>query len=366
MTRVVQILYSGLGGHGSVAFSLAGAAQGHWQSQMIFLGVEPLLADYAAQCDAAAIPRQSIFARGGRPWASWGPLYRALRHARPDAIVLHSVKTILPCWLYARRHRVPLVAVEHQTNGLKTRAEWAVSRLLMQLADRVVVLTPEYRTALQAGLGRAFRPDRLRVIPNGIDTRAFAPRSDSCPHPGLPRRIGMAARFSAIKRHDLLIGALALLKAQDGPDAWRLSLAGTGETLAAVQAQARAAGVADMVEFPGFLGGDDLRDWFAGLDLYTHASAGETLSTSMLQAMATGLPILGSDVAGITGLLAEGGGIGRVAAQTPDAFAEGLRALADPAGDGATLARRARALAESRYSQDAMFAAYRECLHKAR
>jgi glycosyltransferase involved in cell wall biosynthesis len=368
---VAQVLYSGLGGHGSVAFSLVEAARAaagpdlEWQNSMVFVGIEPLLPEYARRCAQDGIPAAHVAARQGKPWASWVPLYRALRRARPDAIVLHSVKTILPCWLYARRHGLPLVAVEHQTNGLKTRAEWAVSRVLMWLADTVVVLTPEYRAALQAGLGRAFRPGKVHVIPNGIDTRAFAPRPDGAQRRP-PRRIGMAARFSAIKRHDLLIGALALLKAQDGADAWRLSLAGTGETLAGVQAQARAAGVAGMVEFPGFLGGDDLRDWFAGLDLYAHASAGETLSTSMLQAMAMGVPILGSDVPGITPLLAEGGGIGRVAAQTPEAFARGLRALADPAGDGAARARRARALAVGKYSQDVMFAAYRDCLHKAR
>lgn len=356
--KITQILYSGLGGHGSVAFSLVSASGMHWRSNMIFAGIEPLLPEYVRLCDERGIHRAHIQMREGTAWAAWPSVHAALKRAAPQAIVLHSVKLILPCWLYAHRHGIPIIAVEHQPNSLKRRSEWWVSRLLMRLADIIVVLTPDYRAALERHLGSAFRPEKVRVIPNGIDTTAFSPVL-ACSQDGQPFRIGMAARFSNTKRQDLLIDALALLLQDDEPRRWHLSLAGDGESLKRMRAAAKDAGVLDMVEFTGYQGEGALRDWFTRLDVYAHASAGETLSTSLLQAMAVGLPIVGSNVAGIKDLLAEGSGCGRLAeAETPQAFADALRELSANPVETAAMAKRARALAVTRYSQDAMFQSY--------
>jgi glycosyltransferase involved in cell wall biosynthesis len=356
--KVTQILYSGLGGHGSVAFSLASAAGTHWRSNMIFAGIEPLLPEYARLCDERAIRQAHIQMREGKALAAWPSVNNELRRAAPQAVVLHSVKLILPCWLYARRRGIPLIAVEHQPNSLKSRSEWVVSRLLMHLADAIVVLTPDYHAALKRHLGSAFRPEKVHVIPNGIDTAAFA-QVERGPLHGQTFRLGMAARFSNTKRQDLLIDALALLLQDDDPVAWRLSLAGDGESLDSMRQLAEDVGVSDLVEFPGYLGEGALRDWFTRLDFYAHASAGETLSTSLLQAMAMGLPIIGSKVAGIKNLLVEGEGCGSLAeTQTPLAFADALRKMTKKPMETAAMADRACVLAESRYSQDAMFQAY--------
>lgn len=371
--KVVQILYSGLGGHGSVAFSLQAAAElartgapTDWDVQMTFMGIEDLLPEYARLCAQRNIPHGCVRTEAGRPWRAWGRLTAQLNAMKPDAIVLHSVKAILPCWLYAWRRGIPLIAVEHQPNSLKKPAEWVASRLLMRLANAVVVLTPDYRGALQVGLGKAWREGKVHLISNGIDTAAFAPPATPRTPGAGPVRVGMAARFSEAKRHDLLVGAMAILRDEDGPDAWRLSLAGDGETRAAIAARASAEGLDNIITLPGYLGEQALRDWFGTLDLYVHASDGETLSTSLLQAMAMGRPILGSDVPGINDLLTVGGGGGLLAgAQTPEAFAEALRRLAREPGLAEGVAGRARALALTDYSQDGMFKAYQKVLAQA-
>lgn len=363
--KVIQILYSGLGGHGSVAFSLLDAARtaGAWSNELMFVGIEPVLGEYERICQSGAIPHQYVRVTAGRAWTAWPAVYRALRRSRPEAIVLHSVKTILPCALYARWHGIPLVAVEHQPNALKHRGEWWASRLVMRLADSVVVLTEDYRAQLREGLGDRWVEGKVHLIPNGIDTTAFAPGA-TAPAGDRPRRIGMAARMTGMKRQDLLIGAMALLRDRDGPGAWRLSLAGDGETLPALRSQVADLGLGDVVEFPGYLGESALRDWFGSLDVYAHASEGETLSTSLLQALAMGLPILGSDVPGIDNLLAAGGGAGLVVPQTAAAFAEAcLRVRAEPVLE-AELRGRARALAVAEFSQVAMFQRYDRVLGK--
>jgi len=371
--KVVQILYSGLGGHGSVAFSLQAAAErartgaaSDWAGGMIFLGIEPLLPEYVRLCAERGIPPTYVQARRGSPWRSWRGIFRALLGMAPDVIILHSVKTILPAWLFARFRGIPLVAVEHQPNSLKTRSEWVASRLLMRLADAVVVLTPDYEAALRRGLGKAWRGDKVHLIPNGIDTDLFAPSGSRPARQGRPLTVGMAARFSDTKRPELLVAAMAILRDRDGPDAWRLSLAGDGETRPDIVGQVATAGLADIVALPGYLGAEALRDWFGAIDIYAHASNGETLSTSILQALAMGLPILGSDAPGISDLLAMGEGCGIVAAaQSGEAFADSLQRLAGDDELAGTLAANARALAVRDYSQDGMFRAYEKVVTQA-
>lgn len=367
--RVTQILYSGLGGHGNVAFSLRNQAheQSAWRDAMIFLGIEPLLPEYAQLCDHATIPYRYVEAVAGSPWRSWRNVYRSLVELRPEAIILHSVKAIVPCWLYARSLGVPVIAVEHQNNALKSTAERWVSRLLMYLADAVVVLTPEYRSALREVVGIHWRDDKVQVIPNGIDTVKHSPSQSDRARMPPPRRIGMAARFSSIKRHDVLVGALSILVNRDGPDTWKLSLAGNGDTLDSVASQVSALGLQEQVELPGYLGEKELCTWFRSLDIYAHASEGETLSTSILQAMSMGLPIAGSNVSGINSMLDSGEGVGLLARdQSAESFAAALTQLAEDPELAQALGARARTLALSEYGQDVMFSRYQQLLQSCK
>src|SRR5690606_31715233 len=111
LVKVAQVLYSGLGGHGSVAFSLIGAAGAAkaWVPSLIFFGIEPVLREYERKCVDESIQHQHIRTLAGAAWLKWPSLYRALARVRPDAIILHSVKAILPCALYARSRGIPLI-----------------------------------------------------------------------------------------------------------------------------------------------------------------------------------------------------------------------------------------------------------------
>lgn len=363
MKRVAQVIYSGLGGHGSVALSLLDAVDpADWTGQLVFFGIEPVVGEYVHACRERSIETCHVPSVAGRAWRSWPALYRALRRFRPDVLIVHSVKTILPCALYARLHRIPLVAVEHQPNALKHPREWRVSWLLMRLADAVVVLSADYRDQLRQHLGCAWIDAKVHLIPNGIDTRAFAPRGRV--GTGRPWMVGMAARMSSTKRQDLLIDAIARLAQENGSGRWRLTLAGDGENAANLRDRVRHLGLEDVVSFPGYLDARQLQQWFASIDFYAHASEGETLSTSLLQAMAVGLPIVGSDVLGISNLLSSAGGVGLLAAQSPEAFAARLRALASDPALATSLGQRARQCAEAEYSHESMFERYRSLVDR--
>lgn len=359
--HVTQILYSGLGGHGGVAFALtAGDSHGQWRPSMGFLGIEPLLPDYAALCKAEGFPFRYFPATPRKPWRSWGPLYDWLAESRPDAILLHSVSAVIPCAIHARRRGIPLVVVEHQQNALKTRGEWLASGAAMLLADRVVVLTQDYADALKAGLGKLFLEKKVTVIGNGVDTHLFTPgdhRSEGT------ARLGMAARFSASKRFDHLIDMMLVLGRKAPHVRWQLSLAGSGDRHEEVRREIEKSGLEGKVVLEGMLANRHLADWYRSLDLYVHATDGETLSLSILQAMASHVPVITSDAPGMGGLFDSDECLGILVPQpSGPAFADAvLKARENPDWLQA-MAANALARVRGRHSLQAMFSNYASLL----
>jgi glycosyltransferase involved in cell wall biosynthesis len=357
--RVCQILYSGLGGHGSVAFSLIDAdANGEWQPVMGFFGIEPLLPAYAQACVAGGIPFEYFPACSGKSWRAWPRIFRWLRRCRPQAIVLHSVTALLPCFIYARLRGAPLVVVEHQSNGLKTRFDWLFSYLSMVLAGSVVVLTPAYAVELRKRLGLFYRARKVRIIPNGIDTARFAPASRPVKEHGVTR-LGMAARFTSSKRQDMLVEMMAVLREREPSFGWRLSLAGDGDVWEKIRRTVLADGLEACVSLPGQLDEAELIEWYKSLDIYLHASKGETLSTAILQAMASGLPIVASDVPGIRSLVGGESACGiLVADQSPEGFADAVLRLVEEPATATNFAENSRRIAVSSYGHERMFSEY--------
>jgi len=359
--KLAQILYSGLGGHGSVVFSLITAGRESWTHALGFLGVEPLLEEYRQRCTEGGMAFRYFPAFAGRPWTQWRAVQQWLTQQQPDAILCHSGSALLPSAAYARLRGIPLVFVEHTPLATKPAGEWAASRLAMLLADRIVMLTPAYAKAVHRRLGRFYRPGKVVVIPNGIDTDQF--------HPGRSRplggtvRLGMAARFSTAKRQDLLVELVAWLNEHAANVQWELSLPGIGEERLRIEelAECRAPG---RVHFPGLLSQPELACWLRSLDIYLHASDGETLSTSMLQAMATGLPLVASNVPGIDDLLTPGTGL-RVGNGDLDAWGNAVVDLCADPRKRADLAHNARATAEADYSMQAMRLRYEAVLERA-
>jgi len=251
--KIAQIIYTGFGGLGSVAFSLAEADKQRRHEWIIgFIGDLPIDQSYPLRCAANGVAWQEFRSTPGRPYSAWLALARWLGRERPDAVILHTINSILPCRWYAWRHPVPLIAVEHKSSDLKTRSEWMASYLSMLLADQVVLLTPEYGQELAKAHGLLYRPDKIAIIANGIDTGAFHPATDRIRERGTVR-LGMAARFSFSKRQDLLVETVSLLKAQKPEVNWQLSLAGDGDRYEAVCKLAAELGVEGIVQFEGLL-----------------------------------------------------------------------------------------------------------------
>ena len=163
------------------------------------------------------------------------------------------------------------------------------------------------------------RADRSRLLGNGIDTEKFYPRwmasgtdPDATAHFGAGAIvIGTVGRVQDVKDHGALLAAFVLLRLRLPQLAPRLRLAvvGDGPLLAALRAQAHAAGVGGVVWLPGAR--DDIAPILRGFTVFAMSSLAEGTPGAALEAMASGLPVVGTRVgglpevidAGVTGLL---------------------------------------------------------------
>lgn len=348
--KIANIHYTGFGGLGSVVNGLVtapGAERHEWL--MGYYGVAPLDVSHALFCELNGLRYEVFRPAPGQPLFAWKKLACWLATERPDAIICHSTTAIPACAWASWRLKVPLIAVEHKANELKSRSEWLGSRAAMMLADRVIVLTEIYAGLLARGLGRGFFPEKLRRVANGIDAELFHPRSNVMRCTG-PLHMGMAARLAQGKHHALLIDIAPSLGIA-------LEFAGDGELMDELRARAKATPGAD-VTFCGLIQADKMPDWTRGLDIYLHASKGETFSMSILQAMASGLPIIASDISGMDEIIGRDESCGLLVPNTPEAWCKAIKRLQEDDSLRMRMGQAARAYAVEKFSTSAMLDGY--------
>jgi glycosyltransferase involved in cell wall biosynthesis len=248
-----------------------------------------------------------------------------------------------------------------EKRGVRRLVRWTLSRSCLltgcspELVDRVRTL--------------GFPVERSRVIPYGVDVAAFSPAPErrsvwrrrlGIPD-GSPLLLGVG-RMATKKGFQVLIEILPVLL-REFPDL-RVVLAGGGDLLDRFREAARP--WPDRVYFPGPVLRDALPDLFRAADLFVlpavHDARGNVdgLPNVILEAMASGLPVVASGISGIP-LAVEDGATGLL---VPEGDREALlgalrRLLADPAAARA-MGERGRRKAETELTWDTVAARYRE------
>ena len=356
--RITQVVYSGFGGAGSVTFSIiSGGRTENIDWSIGFVGDVNLDLNYVRRCRDFCIDFCEIKKSSKSPFLSWWKLFFWLYSNEPEVVICHSSTFILPCAIYSIYSRAPLISVEHTSNQVKTKLEKIASLLSMRLSNRVVVLTQDYSSELVRMLGPFYNSAKVLQIPNGVDSRLFSPNKSE---PIIKKvvRLGMASRFSTSKRHDLLVDALIRLRMLRSEIVFFLHFAGDGTELNHIRSLSIKNELNDYIYFDGLLSEEQLAEWMRGLDIYVHASDAETQSTSILQAMSTGLPIVASDVRGITNLLGCDGLYGLCATNNPNSFAESILKIVDSKELSEKLGCNARQKVLDFYDDTRMFRLY--------
>ena len=270
---------------------------------------------------------------------------RAITWARPDVI---QAGPLLPvAWIAARCGTHPLVALSWGYDLLTrpvSSEDLARTAWTLESADALVVDCDAARSS-----ARALRmpDDRIICLPWGADLGVFHPLE------GKERRRHRRARgwegalvIVTARAHEPTYGVETVLDgfalvASSVPDL-RLVVLGSGSLTHELRTRAARNEIADRVEFAGDLGGRQLADTLAIADVYASASHVDGSSVTLLEAMATGLPCLVSDVGGnrewiepgLTGNLFPDGDAQAMAAGLADlaAMDEGVRrAMGDAA-----------------------------------
>jgi L-malate glycosyltransferase len=239
------------------------------------------------------------------------------------------------------------VGNRREINPDKSPAQIALQRAAYSAAHKVVANS---RAAADRLLLERVPARKVAVISNGLDFAQYQPPS---PRPKL-RKITMVANLRPEKGHDILIDA-AVDVLRRYPDA-HFEIVGGGTELAPLIARADARGVLDAVTFLGHC--DDVPARLADGDIFALPSRSEAFPNAVLEAMATGLPIVASGVGGILELVDDGvTGLLVPPGDAPSLADRLCRLMNDPAL-ASRLGNAARAEALARYSFDRMVAAF--------
>jgi glycosyltransferase involved in cell wall biosynthesis len=249
--------------------------------------------------------------------------YRSLRRRiaahRPDVVHAHDSHSLMPAAIAARLARPRPAVIGHRRVDFHIRphalSRWKYSRG----PDRLIAISGRVREVL---IEDGVPASRIALIPSGIDLETPPPPEG----PPLRERAGAPegapivltiASLADYKDHPTLLDAAARLKTREPMTRW--VVCGAGGLLEPMRAQVERRGLSGRVRYIGFVPG--ARGLLPRADVFCLSSKTEGLGTSVLDAMAAGVPVVAT----------AGGGI-------PEMIEHEVTGLLVPVGDGAALA----------------------------
>jgi L-malate glycosyltransferase len=218
----------------------------------------------------------------------------------PRVVHCHSFLSCLVGLAVGRVLRVPVLYTEHWTifvpENPRRLGRWqrAVARLALSQASVVLPVSEDLREALTDLAPAA----NMHVVPNAVDEQVFHPAHD------LPARNGRSPRLLTVglldterKGVDVLIRALAGVAERGAP--FHLDVIGEGANRQAYETLAEKLGIGDRVTWHGWQPKDAVADAMRDADLFVLGSRYENNPCVVIEAMASGLPVVATNVGGV-------------------------------------------------------------------
>ena len=277
-------------------------------------------------------------------------LRQLIREKRFDLVYANEAHALTAAWLARAHSQVPLVAARRVVFPL-SRSPISLARY--RAAARIVAISQAVRSEL---LAAGLDAKRVEVVPDGVGIpNPISPeaRLHARERWGFPADATVfvnAGALTAEKGHALLIEAFARLRRELGN--CRLLIAGDGPLRAQLERQAKEAGVGAEIIFAGFV--SDVDSVYRAGDLFVFPSLHEGAGTSLLRAMAFGLPVLALARGGITEIIEDGRNGILVANASAEALAWAAKGMLGDRELRERLSLAARETVASRYSADQM------------
>jgi glycosyltransferase involved in cell wall biosynthesis len=254
----------------------------------------------------------------------------ALARAQPDVIHLHlDVSGTLGAVFVRTLGRGRPLVVNHIHNDPRQKFN-----LAHRVAGRVLASTVAAHVVATSGIGEAVRRcfgagvRRIELVPYGIDADLSMDerRSLDAACPDAPVVIGAVGRLVPQKAFDVLLRATPRLLA--ARPTLRIRIIGSGPLEGVLKQQARRLGIEASVEFLGYVA--DMHPLYAAIDVFALPSRFEATSLALLEAMATGVPVVSTRIVGVSDVITDGVNGVLVPAGDSDALAGAiLRVLED-------------------------------------
>jgi glycosyltransferase involved in cell wall biosynthesis len=292
-------------------------------------------------------------------------LYDLMRRVRPAIVHTHMAKAgavaRTAAIFYNRRssphERARLVHTYHghvlegYFSGPKTALFIAAERRLARVTDRIVAISPQIRHDLLRTYGIG-RQEQYVVVPLGfdlsvfeqIDERARLDAREALRIPADASVISTVGRLTAIKQHALFLDAARLIR--EARPATVFLIAGDGELRKDLESRTRALGLDSHVRFLGWR--RDLATIYAATDVFALTSRNEGTPVALIEAMASGVPGVSTNVGGVGDVIVDDSAGRRVPDGDPQAFAAAVIELL-AARDRDEIGQRARRLVVGRF-----------------
>lgn len=275
-------------------------------------------------------------------------LRQLLKVDKPAIFHLHLAQAYTPeiVWIAAKIRNIPFVVHYHldvEPSGffgsLFLLYKKYILEPILRDADKIIVFSEEQKNLLQKKYG--IKEKNIIIIPNGVSRSFFLKGVKDFSKQSL--QLLYVGRLTNQKRVDRLVGAMALI---DFPA--QLKIVGDGEDYKELVNLSRSLGLQN-VTFEGRRSGEDLMACYREADIFVIPSDREGMPLTVLEAMASGLPIVGSNVIGIRELVKNVGVL--VDNPSPETFAKALTDLHDKPESLRELSALSRSAAEQ-YSWD--------------
>jgi len=352
---VLHVFPSFAVGGAQVRFAaLANRFKARWRHAVISLDGEEACADRIGEDVPLAMipPPLEDLRLAQRVWR----IHRILQELAPDVLVTSNWGSVE--WAIANQ-LPPRLRHLHMEDGFGP--EEAVAQLRRRVLARhwalrgSTVVLPSRRLLRLAREDWRLQPASLRYVPNGVDLRRFRPDGPAArlEVPGQGPLIGTVAALRPEKALDRLLYAAAIL--MNAGVAFRLAVVGDGPERRRLERLAVELDLFGRVRFIGAM--PDPAPAYRAFDLFALSSSTEQMPFSVLEAMASGLPVASTEVGDVRAMLAPENH--PHLAETDDAaLAAALRPLLADAGLRQALGAANRRRAEQEFDEEAMFQAY--------
>lgn len=323
--------------------------------------------DFAKRITNPAVSLHALHKKDGKDPSVYLRLWRMLRQLKPHIVHTRNLSALeagVVAWFAGVPGRVH---GEHGRDSYdidgSNKKYLLLRRLCQPFIQRYIPLSRDLETWLMGAV--KIPKSKIRQIYNGVDSKRFrVPDGGRAPLPldgfaGADQLvIGTVGRVQEVKDQLTLVRAVASLagRSDEYRQRLRLMIVGDGPMFKEVEALVQKRGISELTWLAGAR--DDIPQLLQAMDLFVLPSKAEGISNTILEAMATGLPVIATDVGGNPELVVAGETGSLVPAQDSEAMATAIETYLKTVEKLNQHGQAGRLRVEKKFSMDAMVNAY--------